>query len=543
MYRILGIILLFCAAVSAQERQELILLHTTDVHGQIYPYDYFNDQADNNGLAKVYTLVKRYRQDHANVLLLDGGDLIQGTPLVYYFNQIESHFPNPMILVMNYMRYDAFTVGNHDIEQGYLTYIKARDEAEFPWLSANGLYPDDTPFFKPFTIIERNGIRIGIIGLTTPAIPMWLDNALYPGLHWEDMVISARRWVAVARPQVDVLVGLFHAGMNPEYSREQTDRLGLPNENASRLIAEQIPGFDVIFCGHAHRIYPFKANDPQYIGNTLFVMSGSHARNLGSVALELESSGNGWEIVNGNSTIHLTDTVQAAPEILTIAEVYHRKTLAYIRQEIGEVRDTISGKWSRLRDNALVETINLAQMQATGAGISMAASFNDRFQIEPGKIHVKDVYGMYRYENFLYTIKLTGKQIKDYLEYSARYFSWDNEKKAILESGQIAGYNFDMAEGIGYEVHIGEQVGNRIQKLTDLNTGESLLADSLYTVALNSYRASGGGGHLAAAGVTRPEITWKSSEEMRNILIEYIKKHNTLDNQVDQNWRLVPPAY
>jgi len=543
MYRILGIILLIWAVVSAQERQELILLHTTDVHGQIYPYDYFSDQADKKGLAKVYTLVKRYRQDHANVLLLDGGDLIQGTPLVYYFNHIENHLPNPMILVMNYMRYDAFTVGNHDIEQGYLTYVKARDEAAFPWLSANGLYPDKEPFFEPFTITERNGIRIGIIGLTTPAIPMWLDSTLYPGLHWQDMVISANHWVTVVRPQVDVLVGLFHAGMNPEYSRDQTDLLGLPNENASRLIAEHVPGFDVIFCGHAHRIYPYKADDPQYVGNTLLVMSGSYARNLGSVTLELQSSQTGWEIVRGSSIIHHTDTVQAAPEILAIAEVYHRKTLAYIRQEIGEVRDTISGKWSRLVDNPLVETINRAQMQATGAGISMAASFSDRFLLVPGKIHVKDVYGMYRYENFIYTIELTGKQIKDYLEYSARYFSWDNEKKSIVESDQIAGYNYDMAEGIGYEVHIGEPAGKRIQKLTDLSTGKPLLADSLYTVALNSYRASGGGGHLAGAGVTRPAITWKSSEEMRNILIEYIKNHNTLDNQVDQNWRLVLPEH
>jgi 2',3'-cyclic-nucleotide 2'-phosphodiesterase/3'-nucleotidase len=170
--RILAIILIIISSLAAREKQELILLHTTDVHGNIYPYDYFNDRPDENGLARVYTLVKDYRQRYSNVILLDGGDLIQGTPLVYYFNHEEYQWPNPMSLVMNYMRYDAFTVGNHDIEQGYLTYIKARDDADFPWLSANGIYPDGTPFFDPYVIIERSGIKTGIIGLTTPAIPM-----------------------------------------------------------------------------------------------------------------------------------------------------------------------------------------------------------------------------------------------------------------------------------------------------------------------------------------------------------------------------------
>ncbi len=541
IFRILTAILFCLSSLAAQDKQELILLHTTDVHGNIYPYDYFTDQPDNNGLAKIYTLVEQYRQNYANVVLLDGGDLIQGTPLVYYFNHIEYQVTNPMSLVMNYMRYDAFTVGNHDIEQGYLAYIKARDDADFPWLSANGLYPDDTPFFKPYTIIERNGIKIGIIGLTTPAIPMWLDNALFPGLHWQDMIASARRWVAVVRPQVDVLVGLFHAGMNAEYSRERTEILGLPNENASRLVAETVPGFDVIFCGHSHRIYPYKADDPAYIGKTLLVMSGSHARYLGGVSLELASSDNDWVILEGKSFIQRTDSVQTAPEILAISEFYHQKTLEYIRQEIGQVEDTISGKWSRMRDNPLVELINRAQMDATGAKISLAASFNERFRLLPGTIRVKDVYGMYRYENFLYTLELTGQQIKNYLEYSARYFVWEDKTNRVIENDEIPGYNYDMAEGIAYEIHVGRPFGERIKNLIDLQTGKPLIADSLYTVALNSYRAAGGGGHLAAAGITRPKISWKSNEEMRNLLIDYIKNRKILNAEVDDNWKLVLP--
>jgi len=538
-FRILILELLLLSLISAQEKQSLILLHTTDVHGNIYPYDYFNDQPGDNGLAKIYTLVKRYRQNYANVILLDGGDLIQGTPLVYYFNHIDTQWPNPMSLVMNYMRYDAFTVGNHDIEQGYMTYMKAKNEADFPWLSANGLYPDGVPFFKPYTIIERSGIKVGVLGLTTPAIPMWLDSTLYPGIKWQDMVAAAQIRARELRPKVDILVGLFHAGMDPEYSREQTEKLGLPNENASRLVAEQVPGFDIIFCGHSHRLYPYNDQDPQYIGNTLMIMSGSHAKYLSSVVIDLEATENGWQVIHAKSYIHRTDTVQAAPEIMAISAPYHGKTLEYIRQEIGEVEDSISGRRSRLQDNTLVELINRAQMHATGAKISLAASFNDRFLMPPGTIRIKDVYGMYRYENFLYTVRLTGEQIKNYLEYSARYFVWDADQQRVRESDRIAGYNYDMAEGIGYEIHVVQPVGQRIKNLTDLGTGKPLLSDSLYTVALNSYRASGGGGHLAAAGVTRPLITWKSNEEMRNLLIEYIKYLQTIDTDVDQNWRII----
>jgi 2',3'-cyclic-nucleotide 2'-phosphodiesterase/3'-nucleotidase len=329
--------------------------------------------------------------------------------------------------------------------------------------------------------------------------------------------------------------------MDPEYSRGQTERMGLPNENASRLVAEQVPGFDVIFCGHSHRQYPYKNEDPAYIGNTLMVMSGSHARFLGGAALELEQSGSKWRILQAKSFIHKTDTVRTAPEILAVAAPYHDRTLAYIREEIGRTADTISGKWSRLQDNLLVELINRAQMQATGAPISFAASFNERFNLPPGPIKVKDVYGMYRYENFLYTIEMTGRQIKDYLEYSARYFIWDPDHDKLLESDQIPGYNYDMAEGISYEIHVAEPAGSRIRHLTDLTTGLPLDEDAVYLVALNSYRASGGGGHLAAAGITRPKIIWKSSEEMRNILLDYIKSLEVVDQQVDHNWKIVLP--
>ena len=532
-------LILFPILIYGQSSQKLIILHTTDVHGNIRPYDYFRDMPADNGLAKAYSIVKDYRKQYKNVLLLDSGDLIQGTPLIYYYNRIAYDLPNPMIYTMNYMRYDAFTVGNHDIEQGYMTYDKARRESDFPWLSANGVFEDGTPFFKPYIIINKNGIRIGIIGLTTPAIPMWLDKSLYPGIHWKDMVVTAQKWAGKVRPQVDVLIGLFHSGMNADYSKKFTDALNLPNENATKLVAENVPGFDVILCGHSHRRYPYAESDPDKIGNALILMSGSHARYIGIAELTLSGSDAGWKIDNSTSRIMALDSVETALEIIDLTEQYHVETISYIRQVIGMAGDTISGEYSRKRDNLLVELINNAQMAETGASISFAASFNDRFHLNPGQIRIKDTYSMYPYENFLYTIEMTGRQIKDYLEFSARYFIYDQASDQIQVSKNMPGYNYDMAEGIAYEIHVRNDPGDRIRNLIDLTSGKLLDMQKVYTVAMNSYRASGGGGHLAACGISQAKITWKSSEEMRNILADYIRKKKIISARVDNNWRLV----
>jgi 2',3'-cyclic-nucleotide 2'-phosphodiesterase/3'-nucleotidase len=531
---------LLSISLYAQQTSKLIVLHTTDVHGNINPYNYFSDLPANNGLAKIYTMVKRYRTKYDNILLLDSGDLLQGTPLVYYYNHVETSVPNPMIYIMNYMQYDAFAVGNHDIEQGYHVYFKAQSESQFPWLSANGIRADQRTFFKPYSIIEKNGIKIGIVGLTTPAIPMWLDKRLYPGIQWQDMVIAARKWAAIVRPQVDVLIGLFHAGMNAEYSRKQTKKLGLPNENASRLVAKQVSQFDAIFCGHSHRRYPYNQDDEKLINNVLIVMSGSHARYIGVAEFNLKNSNeNKWNIYSRNSYILKMDTVAAAQEILTINEPYHEGTLQYIRQVVGSISDTISGRFSRMQDNPVVQLINLAQMSTTKADLSFAASFNDRFVLPPGEVQVKDIYNMYSYENFLYVVEMTGQQIKDYLEYSSAYFLYDQNENKIIPNPEMKGYNYDMAEGISYQIDVREKIGNRIKNLKHTASDQPLLADKTYRVAMNSYRASGGGGHLAAAGIAKAKILWKSNQEIRNILIDYIRENGCLEHVVDNNWKLV----
>jgi 2',3'-cyclic-nucleotide 2'-phosphodiesterase/3'-nucleotidase len=532
-------VILLAGISTAQETDTLYLLQTTDIHGNIFPWDYFRDQEADYGLAKIYTRVTDYRLQHKNVILLDGGDLLQGTPLAWLFNKVETALPNPMILTLNYMGYDAFAVGNHDIEQGPFVYLRAQREAQFPWLAANAILPDGRTFFTPYAILARNGIRIGIIGLTTPGIPMWLDKSLYPGVTWADMVTTARQYAEFLRPQVDILVGLFHAGFNEAYSAASAERMGLPNENASGLVARHVPGFDIVFAGHSHQPQPkdtVTINRSIAPDEVLQINAGSWGRNLG-VAQILLTKKSAWKITGMKGWLEPTKDVLPSEAILQLTDLYHKKTLDYIRTEIATLSDTLTAVKSRMGDSPLMELINRAQMQASGADLSFAACFDDRLIIAPGIVRIKDIYGMYRYENFLYLVEMTGSQIKSFLEYCAGYYEWDGRK--LTFSRNMQGYNYDMAEGVRYKIDVKKEAGQRISDLVLIKTGKPLAPDKIYKAAMNSYRATGGGGHMAAAEALNNTVLWKSDEEMRTILVEYIRQLKTIKPQADHNWEII----
>ena len=535
------VLLSFFSSLRAQDTDTLYILQTTDVHGHIRPYDYFRDKPADYGLAGIYTKVKAYRQQHRNVILVDGGDLIQGTPMAYYFNHLDAKSANPIIQTLNFMKYDALAVGNHDIEQGPQVYLRCQRESDFPWLSANSLLADSSTFFKPYTTIQKNGVQIGIIGLTTPGIPMWLDSSLYPGIDWQDMLEAARKYVQILRPRVDILVGLFHAGFDSSYSGAQTEALGLPNENASGLVARQVAGFDIIFAGHSHRPYPPEKTSflDEAIQKPLQINAGSRGKFLGvaEIIYHKDSSHNTVHILAKNGWLEDVRQIPPAAEILDLTKKAHEKTLKYIRATVAELRDTLDAAHSRFEDNALVELINKAQMDYFQADFSLAASFNPGLKILPGKICIKDIYGMYRYENFLYLVQMSGQQIKDFLEYSARFYLWDGTQ--VKANPNMAGYNYDMAEGLSYQINVRKAPGSRTENIIDLKSGRPLDLHKKYRVAMNSYRASGGGGHMAAAGLEKAKILKKSNREMRGILADYLKKTGKISTRPDGNWKII----
>ncbi|HEY6121321.1 MAG TPA: metallophosphoesterase, partial [Pyrinomonadaceae bacterium] len=244
---------------SASNRIHITILGTTDLHGNIYPIDYYKNAPDNRGLAKMATLINRARKDNPNTLLLDSGDTIQGTPLEYYHNKKNNLPPDPMMLVMNSLNYDAMAVGNHEYNFGLQVLEKARSEARFPWLSAN-TYDKGTErtHYQPYLIKELAGLRIGVLGLTTPGIPNWENPPNYQGLEFHEPLSEARKWVAILRDKekADLVIVSMHMGLEEDLHSGEINPSQVPNENEAIEIARNVPGIDLILMGHTHRDVP-----------------------------------------------------------------------------------------------------------------------------------------------------------------------------------------------------------------------------------------------------------------------------------------------
>ena len=523
-----------------KKRTEIVILFTSDVHGSIYPYDYILGKKTEWGLAKIATIVEQYRKTYKNLLLLDNGDFLQGSPLNYYFNYINRKMPYPLALVMNFMRYDASCVGNHDIEQGPRVYNRVRKQLKFPWLCANAITSKGKSYFQPFTMREFEGIKVAILGLTTPAIPLWVNPETYRGIRWQDMEEAARGWVSFLKEkkQADVLIGLFHAGIQPSANKPDWPK-DIPEENPCLEIARQNHQYDVIITGHQHRKYN---SHPEYhtnrsLNTPLIVMAGSHARYLGVVYLSFRRKNNVWQLIDKFAQIKPVKGVPPQQEVLKIYQPYHERVMKYINSKIGEALEDISSRNARLQDNAFVDLIHKAQLSHTRADISFAAAFTTRYTLKKGPIRIKDVYGLYQYENNLYVILMSGRQIKEHLEQSSAYFNQIDPADPFripLINRDFMGFNFDMAEGINYEIDITLPVGRRVINIRDSRTGEAFDLERTYKVSVNSYRA------IQLQKKYGCRVIWKSSKEMRDILVEYIRKVKKVGDDFSANWRLVP---
>jgi len=517
-------------------RDTLIILNTTDIHGTILPYDYIQDEPQERGLTKIFSRIKHYRERYDNVILVDSGDLLQGTPYAYFYNHIDTTGIHPIIQTMNYMKYDAFAVGNHDIEVGYDSYVKARAQSDFPWLSANAEMEDGTTFFDPYTIVETSGIKIGILGLTTPGIPTMLDESFYPGITWMDMIESAHKYAPELKKNSDVLVGIFHAGYDTEEDKYKEELFGLPVANASGLVADNVPGFDVVFGGHSHRIRPA---DTTYIysDSTLKMISGARAYGLGVAQIILEKQNGNWKVIEKKGWFEPAHEFHEDQELCALNSPYHQEVIDYFRTPIALNKNPITTEKARFEDNAIPQMINQIQMKQTGADISFSPVFSTSLVIPANTIRIQDVYAIYPYENTLKMIEMTGQNILDYLEYCANYFVI--EDATLKTNPEIAGYNYDMAEGISYEIDVRETPGNRIKNVIFLKDSSPLNPNKVYTVALNSYRANGGGGHLKAVGIDEPAILYSSEKDLRTIIIEYLKNLEVFEVHAGGNWYIV----
>jgi 2',3'-cyclic-nucleotide 2'-phosphodiesterase/3'-nucleotidase len=525
---------------AAPARAHLVILSTTDMHGRIFPIDYYTNKYDNVGIAKVATLIRQARKDDPDLLLLDSGDTIQGTPLEYFHNKRHNEPPDPMMLAMNALGYDAMTVGNHEYNFGLKVLEKARSEAKFPWLSANtyneGAKGALTTHYAPYIVKEIGGVRLGVLGLTTPGIPNWENAPNYAGLEFHETVSEAKKWVSVLREKekVDLVVIAMHMGIEEELSTGKINPSQVPNENAAVAIARQVPGVDVILMGHTHRDVPSLV-----VNGVLLTQANRWASHVGRVDVYLEKNEDNdhWRIVAKSArTIPVTEKTAIDPEVAQLGESYDKETQAWLGHSIGESAEELTAREARFRDTPIIDLIQRVQMEASHADVSMAASFNPEARIPKGPVTVRDIAGLYEYENTLVTLELTGQQLKEALEHSARYFREYQPGKSVSElvDQHIPGYNFDVAEGVTYEIDLAKPFGQRIQNLKF--KGQPVTPTQKLRVVTNNYRVNGGGNYTMYKGAP---VVYRSSEEVRELIIDWVERHKTIPTQADNNWRIV----
>ena len=533
---IILVALVFVGRSFVPERVQITILGTTDLHGNIDPIDYYTNKPDNRGLAKVATLIKRIRKETSNVLLIDSGDTIQGSPLESFHGRKNNAPPDPMMLVMNSLNYDAMTVGNHEYNFGLKVLEKARGEAKFPWLSANTYdQGKQQTHYKPYIVKEVASVKIGILGLTTPGIPNWDNPPNYAGLEFHEPVAEARKWVPVLRDQekVDVVVIAMHMGLEEDLRTGEVTPGQVPHENEAIAIANEVPGVDVIFMGHTHRDVP-----SVYINGVLLTQANHWGRHLARADLYLQKAGTGWRMYAKSArTIPTDDRVEPDPEVVKMAEPYDRETQSWLAREIGQSAEELTATDARFRDTAILDLVQKVQLDAGKADVSMVASFNPAARIAKGPVSVRDIAGLYVYENTLVVLEVTGQQLKDALEHSAKYFKAyvPGKPASDLVDDKIPAYNFDIAEGVTYDLDISKPIGQRIQNLRF--HGQPLSPTKKLKLATNNYRVNGGGGYDMYKNAP---VVYRSSEEIRELIIDWLEKNKTVPATPNNNWRIIP---
>src|SRR6266704_2213348 len=532
----IAILLSIAGRANAPARAHLVIISTTDMHGRIFPVDYYTNKYDNVGIAKVATLVKEARKSDPDLLLVDSGDTIQGTPLEYFHNKRNNTPPDPMMLAMDSLHYDAMAVGNHEYNFGLNVLEKARSEAKFPWLSAN-TYNKGTPttHYQPYIVKEVQGVRIGGLGLTTPGIPSWENPPNYQGLEFHETISEAKKWVPVLRgkEKADFVVIAMHMGIEEDLRTGVPNPSSVPNENAAIAIARQVPDIDLILMGHTHREVPSLV-----VSGVLLTQANRWASHVARVDLYLEKDDAGrWRLLAESArTIPVTEKTAIDPEIAQLGQPYDKETQYWLGRTIGESSEELTARDARFRDTAIIDLIQRVQLEAGQADVSMAASFNPDARVSRGAVTVRDIAGLYEYENTLVTLELTGQQLKDALEHSAKYFREYEPGKTVSElvDQRIPGYNFDIAEGVDYEIDLTRPFGQRIQNLKF--KGQPLSPTQKLRVVTNNYRVNGGGGYTMYKNAP---VIYRSSAEVRELIIDWVEHHKTIPTQADNNWRIV----
>ncbi|MFJ7985308.1 bifunctional metallophosphatase/5'-nucleotidase [Streptomyces sp. NPDC096351] len=552
-----------------RKRYSFTVMGTTDLHGNVFNWDYFtdkefDDKAHNDvGLAKISTLVDQVRKEKGrrNTLLIDAGDTIQGTQLSYYYAKVDPITArrgpvHPMAQAMNAIGYDAAALGNHEFNYGIPVLRKFEEQCDFPLLGANALDAKTLrPAFAPYSMHRLRtphgkDVRVAVLGLTNPGIAIW-DKAnvsgkmVFPGLEEQ-----AAKWGPKLRSMgADVVVVSAHSGSSGTSSYGDQ----LPHvENAAGLVAEQVPGIDAILVGHAHTEIPeYRVRNKETGKDVVLSEPLKWGQRLTLFDFDLVWEKGRWTVEKVGAQVLNSNTVAEDPEITGLLGDEHRKVVAYVNQIIGTSTAAMTTADAPWKDEPIIDLINVVQTETVKAALaggahaslpvlSQASCFSRTARIPAGQVSIKDAAGLYPFENTLEARLMTGAQLKDYLEFSARYYVQTAagapvDTAKLTNADGVPDYNYDAVSGLTYDIDIAKPAGSRIVNLSF--EGGPLDPAARFVLAVNNYRASGGGAFPHVAGAQQ---LWANSDEIRNTIIQWVQAKGTVDPALfaSVDWKL-----
>ena len=549
---------------------KLKVIETSDVHGHFFPYDYMEKKSLKGTLSRANTYINKQRSKYGDhLLLIDNGDILQGQPCVYWSNYVMPEDVNLAAQVVNYMKYDAETVGNHDIEPGQEVYDKWIREVRCPLLGANIIQKEQPAQeslngrpskvyngLHPYSVHYIDGVKIVIIGMITPSIPNWLNECIWKGMEFEEMVGCAKKWIKYVKEyeQPDLIFGLFHSGRDGGI----VDQRG--EENATAAVAREVPGFDIIFFGHDHQVHNEWIKNKE--GKEVLIIDPScYVKNVAEAQIELTYKDGRLtkKDIKGEIVSVLDEAVDE--QMVSHFQSQIDEVKKYVERRIGRFERPIYTRESFFGNAAFTDLIHNLQMQITKADISFNAPLSFNTVIEAGDVTQADMFKLYRFENLLFMLRMTGEEVRKHLEFS--YDMWTNTMKSPEDHAlrlndmakddqqrtgfQYYTFNFDSACGIDYEVDLTKPDGQKV-KILRMSNGSPFDEKKWYKVVMNSYRANGGGELLTlGAGIPKDSLEgrmlFQSFRDQRYYLTEEIDRMGTIDPRPNNNWRFVPEEW
>ena len=565
----LGMMCLLPVSAKQTKTVRMKVIETSDVHGHFFPYDFMERRPLKGTLARANTYINKERATYGDhLLLIDNGDILQGQPCIYWSNYVMPQDENLAASVINYMQYDAETVGNHDIEPGHKVYDKWIREVRCPLLGANIVKAGSTSLtspasptsiydgLQPYSIHIIDGVKIAIIGMLTPAIPNWLTDNVWKGIEFEEMTSCAKKWVKYLKEveKPDLIFGLFHSGKDGGIVTDTYE------ENATAAVAREVPGFDIIFFGHDHQVHNEWITNKE--GQQVLIIDPScYVKNVAEAEIELTFKKG--KLVKKEIKGEIVSVLDEQVDEKMVAHFQPQidAAKAYVNQKIGTFENSIYTRESFFGNSAFTDLIHNLQLELTKADISITAPLSFNATIREGDVTVADMFKLYRFENLLLVLRMTGEEIRKHLEMS--YDIWTNQMKSpddhiMLLNDEMKGdqqragfkyytFNFDSAAGIDYEVDVTKPNGEKV-RILQMSDGTPFDEKRWYKVAMNSYRANGGG-ELLTHGACIPKdslasrVIYCSELDQRHYLMEEIKRQGTINPQPNKNWKFVPEEW